>query len=531
MKKELKTSNNIQEPKPDIISSKKIPNASEYIAKLKELGLEQHIEAYKTVIEIAKAIQKEKGKALLVGGCVRDMILGKISKDFDIEVYKSEALKLEKIVKQFGKVSDIGKAFGILKMSFGQNIDIDISLPRTDSKIGVGHRGFEIKTDPDMSIEEAARRRDFTINSMAADPLTGKLYDPFNGVNDLKNKCLKVTDKERFKDDPLRVMRALQFIGRFDLKIEPKTVKIIQEMIPKLNELPKERIFEEWKKLLLKSRKPSLGLNKAMKLGVLDQIHPEFPPLKNTKQEQEWHPEGDVWKHTLMSVDAASKIVRLRNLDAKKSLTIILSTLCHDLGKISTTEKKDGRYISHKHEQAGAKPTKKFLSSIGVDNLIRNKVIKLITNHLSPTMLHQGKEKITDKAIRRLAKRIYPATIYELVLLAEADHLGRGPFTESKKTDQLIMKIFHAGPWLLKRARELDVEESRPPDLIQGRDLINIGYKPGVNFGKMIKLANQLRDDLGFTKNMIFESLKEIKNSEKAVEKLKNTLVSKQGIK
>lgn len=529
MKKEgLKISPETSKPQ-EVPIKEKILSPFDYVEKLEELGSRRHADAYKKVLDISEAVKETGGRVLLVGGSVRDMFFGRISKDFDLEAYGLEPTKLEEVVRRFGQVSDVGRAFGILKISFGEGIDVDISLPRKDSKIGVGHRGFEVKADPNMSIAEAARRRDFTINSMAADPLTSELYDPFGGLKDLRERCLKITDSERFRDDPLRVMRALQFIGRFGLSLDKESAKIIQEMTPQLKELPKERIMEEWKKLLLKSQKPSLGLAAGMSLGVFKEIHPEFPPLAETPQEQEWHPEGDVWVHTLMSVDEAAKIVHQENLETDKAVVVLLSSLCHDLGKVTTTEFKEGRYVSHGHEAAGGEPTKKFLASIGIDNLTREKVVKIVTNHLTPAMFYIDEvvrgRKVSDGAIRRLAKRIYPATIYELTLLAEADHRGRGSFEDPEIPGQLLLPDgFPAGPWLLERARDLDVEKSRPVDLIRGRDLLNFGYKPGRNIGRLITLANQLRDEKEFTKEMIFYALDGVADEKKAIEKLESLL-------
>ncbi len=389
-------------------------------------------------------------------------------------------------------------------------MNIDVSLSRIDSKIDVGHRGFEVKTDPYMSIEDAARRRDFTMNSIAADPLTGKIYDPFGGIEDIKNGILKITDHERFRDDPLRVLRALQFVGRFGLEIDKDSILIIQEMASQLKELPKERIGEEWKKLLLKSKKPSLGLSAGMILGVFKEIHPEFPPLVETQQEKEWHPEGNVWIHTLMVVDEAAKIIQRERLESNNALTVLLGALCHDLGKPMVTEYKDGRIISYGHETVGEEPTKKFLATIKIDNLMRDKVIKLVTNHLIPTMFYVEEvvrnNKISDGAIRRLANRIYPATIQELVFVSEADHLGRGLFDQEIKEQLLLPENqFPVGEWLLKRARDLEVEDSRPADLTRSRDWISLGYKRGENIGKLIRLSNSLRDEKNFLEKWSLE--------------------------
>lgn len=415
-------------------------------------------------------------------------------------------------------------------------MNIDVSLPRIDSKIDVGHRGFEVKTDPYMSIEDAARRRDFTMNSIAADPLTGKIYDPFGGIEDIKNGILKITDHERFRDDPLRVLRALQFVGRFGLEIDKDSILIIQEMASQLKELPKERIGEEWKKLLLKSKKPSLGLSAGMILGVFKEIHPEFPPLVETQQEKEWHPEGNVWIHTLMVVDEAAKIIQRERLESNNALTVLLGALCHDLGKPMVTEYKDGRIISYEHETVGEEPTKKFLATIKIDNLMRDKVIKLVTNHLIPTMFYVEEvvrnNKISDGAIRRLANRIYPATIQELVFVSEADHLGRGLFDQEIKEQLLLPENqFPVGEWLLKRARDLEVEDSRPADLTRSRDWISLGYKRGENIGKLIRLSNSLRDEKKFSREMVFGIVDKINNSDEAIKKLEKILEKNRKVK
>ena len=508
------------------VSSEKIPASLEYLKILEGRGLEKQKEAYKKVIDIVRAIKEAGGRALLVGGSVRDMALGATSKDFDIEIYNLPAEEVEQIAKKIGKVSDVGKAFGILKITFDDGVDIDISLPRMDSKIGVGHRGFEVKTDPAMSVKEAARRRDFTINSMAADPLTGEIFDFFGGIKDLRERRLKITDDERFRDDPLRVLRAMQFIGRFGLEVDPKSADAIRDMASMLKELPKERLIKEWEKLLLLSEMPSIGLSAGMALDILKEMHPEITPLKGTEQEKEWHPEGDVWVHTLMAVDEAARIIRRENLDNETALVVMFSTLAHDFGKPSVTEFKEGRLKSHGHEEAGLAPTRQFLETLGVSGEIREKVEKIIANHLKPSMFYieeviKGK-KVSDGTIRRLARRIHPATIYELVLCAEADHTGRGPFIDPRMPDQFLLPLreYPARSWLLKRARRLDIEKSKPVDIIQGRDLIALGHKPGPHIGKIIQLANQLRDDLDYSREVILQEIFGIRDYEKIILKL-----------
>lgn len=506
----------------------KYPNPEEYLKILYESGLTEHLTTYNKILVLATLIKNAGGHALLVGGCVRDFLMNKISKDFDIEVYGLQAIQVEEIVKTLGKVKEAGKAFGILKLPLEGGLEIDVSIPRTDSKIGVGHRGFEVKTDPFMSIEDAARRRDFTINSVAADPLTGQFFDPFRGVEDIKNKILRITDKERFKDDPLRILRGLQFIGRFGLELDCESIPVMQEMIPNLVELPKERIGEEWKKLLLKSEKPSLGLFAGMKLGVFKEIHPELYQLNSTIQEPEWHPEGDVWIHTLMVVDEAARIVRRENLEDDKALTILLAALCHDLGKPEVTEFREGRIKSIGHEAAGEEPARRFLTGLCININIIDKVTRLVTNHLVTNSLYLEERKgnsITDGAIRRLAKRLHPATIQELVQVCEADHFGRGSLViENTEQENSYENEYKAGLWLLERARILDVESKKPTDLIRGSEWINLGFESGINIGKMIDLSNRLRDEMNFTREMVLKAVEGFNKAESVIGKFESIL-------
>ena len=511
-------------------SQERLPRPQEFLEKLKNQGLENHAEIYSKVVEIARSVKSAGGKVLLVGGSVRDIVMGKTPKDFDVEVYGLKAEEVRRIAGSLGNISEVGKAFGVLKLTFGCGLDIDIALPRSDSKIAAGHKGFEVKTNPFMSVEDAARRRDFTINAIAADPLTGEIHDPFGGLKDIKQRVLRVTDPERFADDPLRAMRAMQFVGRFGMQIDKSSLPVILETAEKLRELPKERIGEEWKKLLLKSEKPSLGLSAGMVLGIMKNIHPEFPPLAQTPQDKEWHPEGDAWVHTLMVVDEAARLVRKEDLDEEKSLVILLASLCHDLGKPLVTKHESGRVKSYGHESAGVEPTNKFLAGIGIDNLTRQKVVRLVANHMVPTMLYVQevvkKGRVNDGAIRRLADRIYPATIQELVLVSEADHLGRGPFEDPEHPNQLLLPFgdYPAKNWLLDRARRLKVEESRPSDLVRGRDLINLGFKQGPKIGEIIALSNRLRDEKDFSREKVLEEVMKSSEAAEAAERLRSLL-------
>ncbi|MCI0479613.1 HD domain-containing protein [Candidatus Uhrbacteria bacterium] len=495
-----------------------------YAAYIENLVSPEACEAFERVCRLCEAVKAAGGRALLVGGAVRDEVLGAPSKDFDVEVYGLEPDALEELVRSFGTVKDVGKAFGILKLAEAGGTEIDISMPRTDSKVSEGHTGFDVKVDPRMSVKDAARRRDFTFNALSKDPLTGEIYDPFGGVKDLTTRTLRVTDPERFRDDPLRLLRAAQFTGRFGLAAEPETLTLLRDMVPAMKEISVDRVREEWEKLLLRSVRPSMGLTLLNGIGMVDAYYPELAALRGNAQEFEWHPEGDVWTHTLMVTDAAREIVRRRELGGETARTLMLAALCHDLGKPGTTSFVDGRIRSHEHDVKGVEPTQSFLGRIGTRKKDVEKVGNLVREHIWPsaTYLHQREQgtkkgSITAGAFRRLAKRLDPATIEELSYVAEADGLGVGPFLDPMHPDQLLLKSvdaygLEAGRWLRAKAEALGIYRSKPERSVMGRELIALGYAPsadpGVRFGDVISRADDCRDLLGMTKDDLFRILR-----------------------
>ncbi len=448
------------------------------------------------VAELAKA---EGGLALVVGGFTRDEALKRFgqnvaSKDTDIEVYGVPFVRLQEILKSLGEINIVGASFGVVKLG-----GLDISIPRRDSKTGLGHKGFTVEGDPNMTVEEAARRRDFTMNSLALDPLTGEIIDKFGGMADIQKKVLRATDPKTFVEDPLRVLRAMQFAGRFGFTVESETLELCRSL--DLSELAKERVGEEWNKLLLKSPKPSVGLNAGREMGVISKLHPELNALIDVPQEKEWHPEGDVWIHTGMVVDAAAEISRRENLKGQDMQVVMLASLCHDLGKPATTEvrKSDGRIISHSHSEAGLEPTQKFLESLKVPHDIIKKILPLVAEHLWPSL----NKNPSDTAVRRLAHRLHPATIKELVMVGEADHRGR----------DLPWHGYPEGEVLLQHADRLEVGVEKPKPLVQGRDLLLLGLKPGSAFKPILNMLfeAQLEGKFHTTKEGVeyYKSLKE----------------------
>src|SRR5713101_5393207 len=240
--------------------------------------------------EIARVVHDAGGRALVVGGWVRDRLMGRDSKDIDLEVYGVAADRLQQFLEAFGHVETVGESFQVFKAG-----DIDVSLPRRESKSGRGHRGFAVTGDPTMTVEEAARRRDFTVNAIAWNPLTDEYLDPFSGRTDLQRRLLRAVDSATFGDDSLRVLRGIQFAARFDFSLDDATKALCR--IISLDDLPAERIWGEIEKLLLAPR-PSIGFRLAMELGVVSKLFPELQALAGCAQEPEWHPEGDVWTHT-----------------------------------------------------------------------------------------------------------------------------------------------------------------------------------------------------------------------------------------
>lgn len=425
------------------------------------------------VDKIARLIKKAGGKALIVGGAVRDMLLGKAAKDIDIEIFGVEADHLKEVLSQDFKLDLVGLSFGVIKL---HHLDIDISLPRRESKHGLGHKGFEIMSDPFMTVEEAATRRDFTINAIYYDPLTQEIIDPYCGCSDLEKLTLRHVSP-KFTEDPLRVLRGMQFIARFNLSPAQETIEICKTVEPE--GLPPERLFAEWKKLLTKGIAISKGLKFLQATGWL-QYYPELEALVGCEQDPKWHPEGDVWNHTLACLDAYSQN---RTNDDNEELIVGLAVLCHDLGKPSTTKFENGHIRSRGHDEAGVEPTKKFLMRLTNEERILNEVPPLVACHMQPFALwsaHAG-----DAAVRRLSLKV--KRLDRLVRVMRADDEGRPPFPPRAMNDEI--------KWLLETSERLQIAANAPRPILQGRDLISLGYKPSRQFGAILAKAFEAQLD------------------------------------
>jgi len=393
-----------------------------------------------------------------------------------MEVFGIPEDRLRSLLTTLGRVEPVGQAFPVYKLG-----DIDVALPRRESKSGRGHKGFIVEGDPAMPFEQAARRRDFTINAIGWDPLTDELLDPFGGRGDLARRLLKVVDPATFGDDSLRVLRAVQFAARFELTIDPATAEICRAIA--LDDLPAERIWGEFEKLLLKAQRPSLGFALARDLGVIAQILPEMEPLYDCPQDPEWHPEGNVWIHTLMVIDEARK--RNDDLDRARLATIMLAAVCHDLGKPATTAMIDGRVRSPGHEAAGVPLATAILDRLNVNTLdhvdVRAQVLGITAEHLRPSAFHKQKDTVTDGAFRRLAQKV---DMELLVRFGRADCHGRTGTFDCSAMD-----------WFIERARTLGVEHKPPAPILLGRHLIKLGVTPGPRMGEILRTVYELQLD------------------------------------
>ncbi|HEX2268640.1 MAG TPA: HD domain-containing protein [Pyrinomonadaceae bacterium] len=436
------------------------------------------------VIALARAIHDAGGRALLVGGCVRDALMGRAAKDWDLEIYGLAPERLREILDRFGTVNVVGEAFTVYKLG----ADLDVSIPRRERKSGRGHRGFVIEGDPSMSVDDATRRRDFTINAILQDPLTGEIIDPFAGRQDIAGRVLRAVSAETFVEDSLRVLRAAQFAARFEFEIAPETVELCRTM--DLTDLPAERIWGELEKLLLQARRPSIGLDWLSKLGALPQVFPEIQTLIGVPQDPDWHPEGDVFVHTLLAVDRARELID--DLPYARKVTVMLGALAHDFGKPPTTQFLEGHWRSRGHEEAGVEPASRFLDRINVHTIdgydVRKQVISLVREHLKPGEFYKKRDEVGEGAFRRLARRCEPDLLYRV---AKADSLGRN-------ADWVPREKWYgaeAQEWFLQKARELDVEKRPPDPLLLGRHLLELGLQPGPAMGEITRAVYEMQLD------------------------------------
>ncbi len=428
----------------------------------------QYEENLKTSVLLAEKIAERGGRAYYVGGFVRDKLQGLENKDIDIEVHGITPDTLEEILSSIGGFIPAGKSFGVYKLA---HHSIDVAMPRKETLTGKGHRDFKIDVDPFIGTEKAAIRRDFTVNAIMQDVITGEVIDHFGGREDLKNGILRHVNDTAFGEDPLRVLRGAQFAARFNFTIAPETIELCRKI--DITSLSSERVFDELKKALLKSDKPSVFFENLRIMNKLSFWFPETEKLIGIPQHSVHHKEGDVWTHTMLVLDECAKVRE----KAEQPLYFMLSALVHDFGKIVCTEFIKGDYHAYRHETEGRDIVKTFIRRITNENFLLSYVLNMTELHMKPTVL------ASDNSSVKATNKMFDSSKSpgDLILLSLCDGKGKIP---QKPTE--IIEDF-----LTKRREIFNEYMSRP--YVTGQDLIEAGIKPGKEFTELLSYAHKLR--------------------------------------
>lgn len=418
--------------------------------------------------KIAYMVGEKGGRAFYVGGFVRDKILGIDNKDVDMEVHGIKPEELLDILTEVGEPLSYGRSFGIYSL---RGHDIDVAMPRRERAIGKRHRDFEVLVDPFIGTEAAARRRDFTINAIMEDVLTGELVDHFGGMQDLKKGIIRHIDTETFVEDPLRVFRGAQFASRFGFSVADETLELCRGM--DLSSLSRERVEDELKKALLKGKNPSIFFEVLRRAGGLDAWFPELKALIGLEQDPKFHPEGDVWTHTMVVLDRAAAYRSV----AGKPYAFMLLALTHDFGKALTTEKINGRIHSYDHEIKGLTLIEEFLRRITNEKDVISYVLNMVPLHMKPNVAAASKSavKVTNRMFDRAEAPV------DLIYFAMSDKpvmSGDNPFTGDPDFLFERYKIY---------------KETLAKPYVTGRDLVEAGLEPGEYFSEVLAYAHKLR--------------------------------------
>ncbi len=417
---------------------------------------------------IARRVAQQGGRTFFVGGYVRDSIWGRENKDIDIEVHGISPQRLADILDSLGERLEMGASFGVFGL---RGYALDIAMPRCEMATGRGHRDFAVSVDPFLGTKKAARRRDFTMNALMRDVLTGELIDHFGGVSDMKNGILRHVNTVTFAEDPLRVLRAAQLAARFDLRIAEETIVLARSM--DLSELAGERVWGELQKALGKAERSSVFFAELRRMRQLDIWFPEVKALIGVQQNPTFHPEGDVWNHTMLVLDEAAKLRE----QAHNPMGLMLTALTHDFGKAVTTEEVDGRIRSLGHETEGLPLVERFLSRMENARRQIRYVCNMTELHMRPNMLaaQHARPKATNKLFDR---SVCPE---DLVLFSKADYLGRTGAVYAPEFERYFaqrLTLFH---------------ETMAQPCVKGADLVSAGLRPGPQFSDYLAYAHKLR--------------------------------------
>ena len=425
-------------------------------------------DSFEKMNKIALLVKEQGGRAYAVGGFVRDKLLGIENKDIDIEVHGITPEALEKILDSVGTRIEIGKSFGVYSLC-GTNIDV--AMPRKETAIGSGHRDFKIDVEPFIGTQNAAKRRDFTMNALMQDILTGEITDHFGGKKDLEDGILRHVNDTSFSEDPLRVLRAAQFAARFNLTVAPDTLALCREI--DISTLSSERVMEELKKALLKAEKPSIFFETLRAMNKLSPWFSEVEKLIGVPQSTIYHKEGDVYIHTMMVLDEAAK---MRD-SAEEPFYFMLSALVHDFGKITATSFYNGNYHATGHEEAGVFTAGEFLHRITNENALISYVLNMTELHTRPRMIAD------DNSSVKASNKMFDVSKNpcDLIKLSLCDGLGKIP----------LKPIGHTEAFLMKRLEIYNEYMARP--YVTGQDLIDAGMSPGKEFSELLEYAHKMR--------------------------------------
>lgn len=426
--------------------------------------------------KIATKVADAGGRVYFVGGYVRDQLLNRENKDIDIEVHGVSVGKLEEIVDSLGNRTVMGASFGVFGLS---HYDLDIAMPRTERSTGMGHKDFTVSVDPFIGPQKAAERRDFTMNALMQDVLTGEILDFFDGKSDLSKKRIRHVNDITFVEDPLRVFRAAQFAARFNFTVAPETIALSSTI--DVNALAGERIMGELEKALLKAERPSIFFEELRKMNQLSVWFPEIESLIGVPQGKEHHPEGNAWEHTMQVLDEAAVLRK----NAVEPLWFMLAVLCHDLGKATSTEEKDGKIHAYMHEENGVIEADQFLSRITKETKLKEYVLNMVRHHMEPTMM-TGSGAHVKSYMKMFDRLVCPE---DMLLLAQADYLGRK--AEGKDYISLSVEYSQRNDVLQKMLRTYKARMKEP--YLMGRDLIDAGIEPGPIFHKVLAYTHKLR--------------------------------------
>ena len=419
--------------------------------------------------QLAKAVAEKGGRVYFVGGFVRDALMGKKNKDIDVEAHGISYASLLSILETLGTPLINGVSFGVFGLKGSR---LDIALPRRETLTGRGHKDFEVFVDPFIGPEAAAGRRDFTVNAMLQDVLTGEILDYYGGKDDLEKGVIRHVRDASFPEDPLRVLRAAQFSARFGFSIADETVRLCSGM--DLSSLSRERVMEELKKAMLSAPSPSVFFEQLRNMGQLSFWFPEVQALIGVEQDPSFHPEGDVWTHTMMVLDEAAKL----RSGAKQPLPYMIAALCHDFGKPYTTEFVNGKIHSYHHETEGLRPASALLDRLTTEHRLKKYVLNMVEMHMRPNLLIS----------RRSGEKAFMKTFdlscepEDLLLLAKADYLGCG-----------LGKADYSGHERILKEKYLQYRERMALPYVTGDDLIRAGVEPGTDFSDALGFAHKCR--------------------------------------